>query len=206
MLPHRSWLTDCCLSFSQRSLHVCLSAVLSMNEGQAGTESRGEEGYLDYKIVCEEMDELMKLAAPEEPDPPGISVFEPNFACFSTRSDVTREAVTRFYTDKHSNSYFDDLAKRVVASTSGPREERIALFVVALKIEDRYFFHPSRGYYRNSVYYDAFHELMRKYLAEGTTGDFCIDNFRETLFAKWNERDGQKSESASKSSPICCIQ
>ena len=152
-----------------------------------------EEGYLDYHIICEEMDELMK-SAPSFSEwtrhclPYGGSVFENDvFWRFLIKSG--RET---------TNNYFRDLMKRVEKSTSGPRDERIALYVVSGVMIETDFFHRGRIVEYSGVYYDKFHKYMRSFLNEHKiNGDFefyegYAEMFENTLLRKWEEKSVEK--------------
>lgn len=140
------------------------------------------EDYLDYKIVSEEISRCMKLAPDERCTKPGVSVFE------EYRNGI------------HWN-YFSDLMERIRTSTSGPKDERIAMYVACDRTTD-FFFHRGRVYEYNSVICESFHKRVREYLENNTIdgSSFPASMYASQLLSYWDKRTAKvstKSESFS---------
>lgn len=144
-----------------------------------------QEGYLDYKMICEEMDELMKYA-PEARGPCMCpSVFE--YPCYY-------EFCSARGRERAHNNYFEEVMDRVVQSTSGPRDERIALFVVSALMTSNEFFHRGRIEKHSIVYFDIFHKRMHNFLQDHVIGDEFIsheieaESYERILLEEWDKR------------------
>ena len=158
-----------------------------------------EEGYLDYHIICEEMDELMKSAPPLcEWERKHCSEYGPFGGGSVFTNDTFWQFLIKSGRESTANNYFQDVMKRAEKSTSGPRDERIALYVVSGVMIETDFFHRGRIVEYSGVYYDKFHKYMRSFLNEHKiNGDFefyegYAEMFENTLLRKWEEKSVEK--------------
>ena len=122
-----------------------------------------EGGYLDYAMICKEMDELMK-SAPDEGATRNI---------FAYHATVRRDGVPC----SQQRYYFMDVQERVMKSASGPKNERIALYIVCDSMMDKYFYPGCRAEMRNSEQYNTFHDRMK----------FVLENFDHLDECSWHE-------------------
>ena len=162
---------------------------------------RNTNGYLDYALVREEMDELMKYDD-------------------ALQNDFFRHHSTVFEYGTHSRDYFLDLCDRIKDSNSGPVKERIALYVVSVGM-DSFFFHRGRVFEPSSVIYKAFCDRMSFLASEEYDIEHMSDPYQSDaldlaskcslslarykqrlLLSYWRERDKEKDEQI-KANQLC---
>ena len=165
-------------------------------EERVAARMRNNVGYLDYAVVCKEMDEIMKTVPDDEwKHPAGVSVFE--YFYNGTRGATSRD-------------YFMDLMERAENSTSGPRDERYALYVASESMWS-FFYYKGRVYERNNVIYKAFHDRVKWILEhindEGKVycpigyGLIFTKKLRVHLEQHWDEIECEQNHEST-----CCFQ